>query len=467
MSALAMTVILFLWSSAYAIQELRIENVDSTKWPIVKLEISLPTDHEVKEEYNLQILPTGSILSPTSLIRLQLDSNKNSLVIAIDSSRSLTSGHLDSIRRVVADHVQTFSKDEDIALLTFNDNVQILTGFTDDKSNIENSIKAIRPAGSKTELYKAMLTGIDLLKNIPGNRAMLVISDGHDEGQDITREQVVKAAIDNKITISAVGIPENSKNANDYLALLESLTKETKGKYKLSDSLAALPSAVYILLQANRNERPVQNKYICDFTLDTASAALQEPFKAILTRKSGTDTQSLNFDLNPPYTPPKQMTYLEIAQETFRTYPWLWACVATLFILPCIFIILMRRKKANPPEENVALNLQSVEAPSASPFVIEFSELGLSFPLGIGIMTIGANPDNAIIVNEPTVSGRHAELKVSDKECRITDLNSTNGVLVNGERIRRAMILKAGDKVDLGRAAGVLRLVKKAAGKQF
>lgn len=50
----------------------------------------------------------------------------------------------------------------------------------------------------------------------------------------------------------------------------------------------------------------------------------------------------------------------------------------------------------------------------------------------------------------PTVSRRHAVLrKVSDQEFTITDLDSVNGVKVNGVRVKSAK-LSSGDSIELG-----------------
>lgn len=51
------------------------------------------------------------------------------------------------------------------------------------------------------------------------------------------------------------------------------------------------------------------------------------------------------------------------------------------------------------------------------------------------------------------VSKHHAALCVEDNCLAVTDLNSTNGTFVNGQRIHRATPLKAGDFVQFGNAA--------------
>ncbi|HEB87056.1 MAG TPA: FHA domain-containing protein [Gammaproteobacteria bacterium] len=63
--------------------------------------------------------------------------------------------------------------------------------------------------------------------------------------------------------------------------------------------------------------------------------------------------------------------------------------------------------------------------------------------------TIGRKPDNDIQLDDPTVSGGHAALLLI-QNVYIEDLNSTNGVLLNGKKVSKRQ-LKHGDIVRIGR----------------
>jgi hypothetical protein len=64
-------------------------------------------------------------------------------------------------------------------------------------------------------------------------------------------------------------------------------------------------------------------------------------------------------------------------------------------------------------------------------------------------VTIGRNSANDIVLNEPVVSGEHAALQLGAKVATITDLNSTNGTFVNGERVNKRS-LQHNDVVGIG-----------------
>jgi len=65
---------------------------------------------------------------------------------------------------------------------------------------------------------------------------------------------------------------------------------------------------------------------------------------------------------------------------------------------------------------------------------------------------VGRSRDCEIVVSDPNVSRRHAEIRPSGGSWVVGDLGSTNGVRVNGERIDRPQALAAGDRVELGTA---------------
>jgi pSer/pThr/pTyr-binding forkhead associated (FHA) protein len=48
------------------------------------------------------------------------------------------------------------------------------------------------------------------------------------------------------------------------------------------------------------------------------------------------------------------------------------------------------------------------------------------------VVSVGRSPENTIVIADPSVSSRHAQLERSGETYRIKDLGSTNGTRVNG-----------------------------------
>jgi predicted component of type VI protein secretion system len=71
------------------------------------------------------------------------------------------------------------------------------------------------------------------------------------------------------------------------------------------------------------------------------------------------------------------------------------------------------------------------------------------YTVGVGL-TIGRSPDNALIIDNPAVSGHHARVFSESGAVILEDLNSTNGTFVNGQHTTRR-VLRNGDVVQIGK----------------
>jgi predicted component of type VI protein secretion system len=83
----------------------------------------------------------------------------------------------------------------------------------------------------------------------------------------------------------------------------------------------------------------------------------------------------------------------------------------------------------------------TITLPDSTPAVHEVTE---------ELTTIGRAPENSIQLDEPSVSGRHAELMLAGENCYLKDLDSTNGTLVNGQPVTSAQ-LRSGDRIRFGK----------------
>ncbi len=74
---------------------------------------------------------------------------------------------------------------------------------------------------------------------------------------------------------------------------------------------------------------------------------------------------------------------------------------------------------------------------------------GKKFSFGKEGLTVGSSPHSGVVIAEDTVSKNHAEIKFANGRFLITDLNSTNGTLVNERLIGTAELLE-GDRLQIG-----------------
>ncbi len=103
------------------------------------------------------------------------------------------------------------------------------------------------------------------------------------------------------------------------------------------------------------------------------------------------------------------------------------------------------KKRRNKKERKAALSRQPTKlAVTGGPLT------GTLLPLGTAAISIGRAPSATLVLDDPYVSSRHAELRQIDGEWMIIDLGSTNGTYVDQERIYEPQVLTAHNPVRIG-----------------
>ena len=74
---------------------------------------------------------------------------------------------------------------------------------------------------------------------------------------------------------------------------------------------------------------------------------------------------------------------------------------------------------------------------------------GTVYELTEPLITIGRAPENTIVIEDPSVSARHAELRLVGENYRLKDVGSTNGTRINGVPITET-VLRFDDRVRFG-----------------
>jgi hypothetical protein len=101
-------------------------------------------------------------------------------------------------------------------------------------------------------------------------------------------------------------------------------------------------------------------------------------------------------------------------------------------------------KPAQPPTPEVP-----VEQLGVSPEVVTLTWNGTRREIDKRRTVIGRSKDCDIQLADPNVSRRHAELRQEGTAYWLVDLDSTNGMVVNGRRLKRAK-LETGDTITIG-----------------
>lgn len=97
------------------------------------------------------------------------------------------------------------------------------------------------------------------------------------------------------------------------------------------------------------------------------------------------------------------------------------------------------------------LEIEDANAPDPRFVLVGIGGTSQQFCLRRIITRVGRNHDNDIVLNNDRVSRYHAEIVCEAGEFKIIDLQSRNGVWLNGQRIKSSAELKNGDKLRIGK----------------
>jgi len=93
----------------------------------------------------------------------------------------------------------------------------------------------------------------------------------------------------------------------------------------------------------------------------------------------------------------------------------------------------------------------SETAINRAPLVLEVN--GTRHPLQPPGLVIGRGSEADLRINDPGISRRHAQIRVNPAgpglQIDIVDLGSTNGIVVNGQRVQHA-VLQEGSRIEIG-----------------
>jgi uncharacterized protein YkwD len=103
-----------------------------------------------------------------------------------------------------------------------------------------------------------------------------------------------------------------------------------------------------------------------------------------------------------------------------------------------------------PFEQNATREISSDSA-KARLISIGSSDAG-EYQLSKQTVTIGSHRSNDLVIDDSTVSRRHATITRKTGGFELADLGSTNGTLVNGKRVRVPTALGRGDEIKFGAA---------------
>jgi len=129
------------------------------------------------------------------------------LVLLLDVSGSVEE-RIDFIRKAARDFLSTVSPQDRISIISFRDDIKVISGFSTDRGLLSQKLDEI-DAGGATALYDALAyTLVDTLKPLRGERtAVVILSDGDDNKSFIPFPAILEATIESGALIYPLYLP--------------------------------------------------------------------------------------------------------------------------------------------------------------------------------------------------------------------------------------------------------------------
>ncbi len=135
-----------------------------------------------------------------------------SLGILFDTSGSMVD-KIEGVEDAVQHFVKSVAPGDEIFLIRFSDNAELVQDFTDDRRRILRAVEDLEPQGS-TALYEAVLLGLQkVTSGKHRKRALLLVTDGNDTASGVKFKDVLTLARKSEVIIYALGIGHGEKGS--------------------------------------------------------------------------------------------------------------------------------------------------------------------------------------------------------------------------------------------------------------
>jgi VWFA-related protein len=173
------------------------------------------------------------------------------LIVGIDISGSMTPS-MPKLKTAVKEFLGSVPAQDQVTLLGFNDNIFTLSRKQTNPGERVKAVDRLAPWGS-TALYDVILRGVEMLGRQAGRKALVIFTDGEDQGSHATIADVERRLQASDVTLYMIG--QGRGITMDALKrIMERLATPTGGRALFTDSVEELHGAFGDLLDELSNQ---------------------------------------------------------------------------------------------------------------------------------------------------------------------------------------------------------------------
>lgn len=391
-------------------------------------------------------------------------------VFMIDCSKSVAPDQFKAIQYALRVWVDSMTAEEQVAIVTFGDEVKIVTEFTNDRELLKSLLASIKHDGTQTRLNDAIVQAHKVANldkpGLPARRIIVGLSDGINIAKaGYSKVEVVKELEQNRVPIYfvAYGKPKADAAAKRaYLAGLEDL-----GMFSRVSGGTLYPDGYLNFTDTYANiHKRIWNAFI--FTLDVSELKGDGNLHHLRIQFTR-DGTSIGAESDVRFIAGESKSGMS------STSALILALAVVLLAVGGYLIVKNKKRKHDEEQEAPQASGSAKPAASAKPvsgagtrspvLQLEFTEVGdggAKYILNLkDRAVIGRGRDTDLVISgDPSISSKHCEVSFSGGVVYLRDLGSTNGTAVNGVPITSIYKLNLHDVVYIGKKQLRLSSVK-------
>ena len=468
----------FLAVPAFADRNIKVLSTDTSGFPTVLLKVAVsnggrgaPVD--LSDEHIL-VYEDGFRVNYVSVKPAEAEDAAR-FVLAIDSSRSIKAPDLERIKRAARGLIDASAPSDSFAVVRFNDEVRIACPLTTARERLVRCVEGIRAHGSRTMLYTSVYDSIDLLGAAgAGPKAVIVFTDGKDEGSSLKSGDVVSLAKEYSVPVYVVAVKPGRESRR-----LERLARLTGGSYIRccdDDDISAL----YEALKSGGTSR-----YDVRYRSMASADGVARPIEVRLRYDSLRDRDSLDIVYPRGAVVPGLANVSQLLMVAL-------ILIIVVLLAGCVILLLRKgtiaiRRAATEPagfapasrtpyvvgdfeealrrDEDARRHRDRLITPQDPEYIYakawlvqkDGPEAGKKFPMYWEEITIGRDEENSIVIRDDAISLKHARIREMKGAYYIFDLASDNGTYLNGRKLLRPRPLYDWDEIRMGRTLFIFR----------
>lgn len=369
------------------------------------------------------------------------------IVLVVQASGAMM-GIQEDLKKAVAAFVNGLSEKDQVAVVDYSESAETVAPFSEDKGEVAARAARITFTGRSFLLYDGLAQAVSLFAGpaagkkaeasttLPAAKAVIVISDGRDNGSATDVEKVISDANKRRVPIHAIGHSELDQEA---LPGLEQLARRTGGTYKAAPGVDDVNKALTVIKDT------INKLYVVQWKTQLPHDGKDHKIEVAMENEGNASLKGS----------------LVVRTPDFTDWFFIAIVVAVVLLLAVGGLVAYVLTRPKPPPQRFCAVCKRAQMPEweACLFCLKSARArlvmqkgaakGRTWPLVGKVVSLGSGPENNVRLLDGAVSGKHAGVAIDDNKFEIVDLGSKNGVLVNGKKTPRRF-LRNGDVITLG-----------------